>query len=214
MFNLKVIRFCQLCVINFLVIHLVGCAALLPVPSVPLTYHSLERLTSRTQKTATSPSANKPSVIINLPQAAAGFNTAHIMYRRSAHQLEYFAHNEWIDTPARMLAPLLVAAISQSSAFNAVILSPSHVTADFKLESEIIRLQQNFDVVPSTVQFTFRAYLINTATRKVVAWREFDESVTANTDNPAGGVLAANQAVNNVLDQLTVFCNESIVTLK
>ena len=48
----------------------------------------------------------------------------------------------------------------------------------------------------------------------MVAWREFDESVTAKTDNPAGGVLAANQAVNNVLDQLTVFCNESIVTLK
>jgi len=29
---------------------------------------------------------------------------------REPHKLEYFAHSEWVDPPARMLAPLIVAA--------------------------------------------------------------------------------------------------------
>lgn len=46
-----------------------------------------------------------PTLIVSPPHAAAGFDSQRIMYLRQADQLEYFAHNEWIDTPARMLAP-------------------------------------------------------------------------------------------------------------
>jgi cholesterol transport system auxiliary component len=34
----------------------------------------------------------------------AGFDSRHIVYVRQASQLAHYAHNEWVDTPARMVA--------------------------------------------------------------------------------------------------------------
>ena len=47
---------------------------------------------------------------------------------------------------------------------------------------------------------------MDSTTRRVLAWRVFDESVAAASDDPYGGVVAANRAVQTVLEQLAVFC--------
>jgi cholesterol transport system auxiliary component len=59
------------------------------------------------------------------------------------------------------------------------------------------------------VRFTLRAYLVDNSTRRVLAWREFDEGVAAASENPYGGVVAANRAVQSVLQQLAGFCAEA-----
>jgi phospholipid/cholesterol/gamma-HCH transport system substrate-binding protein len=53
-----------------------------------------------------------PALVVNPPHAPRRASTAQrILYvRDGAYQLEYFAHSEWVDPPARMLAPLIVAA--------------------------------------------------------------------------------------------------------
>ncbi len=51
-----------------------------------------------------------PSLLINPVAATAGFNVSDMVYIRQAHQIEYFAHHHWVDTPARMLEPLLLQA--------------------------------------------------------------------------------------------------------
>lgn len=131
------------------------------------------------------------------------------MYVRVAHKLEYFAHSEWIDTPARMLAPLLVAAIENGGAFRAVVTTPSAASGDIRLDTEILRLQHNFGPVPSEVRFTLRVYLVDNATRRVLAWREFDETVASASEDPAGGVTAANVAVQAVVKRLASFCADT-----
>ena len=88
--------------------------------------------------------ATAPTLIINPPHAAAGFDSPRIIYVRETHKLEYFAHSEWVDTPARMLAPLIVAAVENSGAFRAVVLTPSAAAGDLRLDTEIIRLQHEF----------------------------------------------------------------------
>ena len=192
-----------------------GCAALLPKPPVQPTFYSLDR--AALDAPLKAPPANAvanlmdgtPTLVINPPRAAAGFDSQRIIYTRESHQLEYFAHSEWIDTPARMLAPLIVAAVSNAGTFRAVVPTPSLAAGDIKLDTEIVRLQQIFGSGPSRVQFTMRAYLVDSATRRVLAWREFDETVTASSEDPRGGVDAANRAVQNVLRALTGLCNEA-----
>jgi cholesterol transport system auxiliary component len=195
-----------------------GCASLLPKPSVQPTFYSLDR--AALDAPAKLPTANgvaippetAPTLVINPPRAAAGFDSQRIIYTRESHQLEYFAHNEWIDTPARMLAPLIVASLSNAGTFRAVIPTPSLAAGDIKLDTEIVRLQQVFGSGPSRVQFTLRAYLVDSATRRVLAWREFDETVTATSEDPRGGVDAANRAVQNVLRALSGLCIEAAGT--
>ena len=150
-----------------------------------------------------------PTLIVNPPHAAAGFDSQHIIYVREPHQLEYYAHNEWVDTPARMVAPLIVAAIENSEAFRAVVLTPSSAAGDLRLDTEIVRLQHDLGSHPSHVRLTMRAYIVDNTTRRVLAWREFDEVVAAQGEHPYGGVIAANRAVQAVLEKLASFCTEA-----
>lgn len=153
--------------------------------------------------------ATAPTLIISPPQAAAGFDSSRIIYVREPYKLEYFAHSEWVDTPARMILPLIVAAAQESGTFRAAMPTPSAALGDLRLDSEIIRLQQDFGRRPSAVRFTLRAYLVDNLTRRVLARREFDASVPAASEDPYGGVVAANSAVRAVLEQLAAFCTEA-----
>ena len=153
--------------------------------------------------------ATAPTLIVSPPHAAAGFDSQRIMYLRQADQLEYFAHNEWIDTPARMLAPRIVAAVESSVAFRAVVQTPSPAAGEMRLDTEILRLQHEFLSAPSRVRFTLRAYLVESATRRVIASREFEAAVPAASEDPYGGVVAANRAVQTVLENLSAFCAEA-----
>jgi len=189
-----------------------GCDTLRPTATPPPSLYSLDngRIESRAPGVAPAPvSQAAPTLIVNPPHAATGFDSQRIIYVRKAHQLEYFAHNEWVDTPARMIAPLIVAAVENSGAFRAVVLTPSAATGDLRLDAEIVRMQHDFGTQPSRVQFTLRAYLVDNATRRVLAWREFDETVAAASEDPYGGVVAANRALQAVLQQLAGFCAEA-----
>ena len=187
-----------------------GCSAFLPKPPINTAYYALIGDTAKAQtvKNVDFKSA-LPTLIVNMPKAAAGFDTRRMIYTRTAHQLEYFARNEWVDTPSYMLQPLMVAAIEQTQAFNAVLPKLAAVKTDLRLESEMLGLLQDFNSKPSLVKFTLRATIIDNASGKVVALREFTNQVPADSDNPIGGVKAANLAVNTTLKQLADFCAET-----
>ena len=184
---------------------LCACSALRPAATPQTAFYSLNG-------TPAAPSRTTPdtalTLIVNPPHAAAGFDSARIIYVREPHKLEYFAHSEWVDPPARMLGALLVNALERSGAFRAVVLSPGAATGDLRLDTEIIRLQHEFQTQPSRVRFTLRAYLVDDKTRRVLAWREFDGHAAAASEAPYGGVVAANRAVQAVLDELSQFLTE------
>ena len=213
---MKLWKCSRLCVIGFVMVLASGCSTLLPAPPPQSTYYSLDGIPYEARATSipSTPISTKPTMIINIPRAAAGYDSRHIIYTRQAHKLEYFAHSEWVDAPAHMLAPLMMTAVERSGVFNAVVLSPSNIVGDFRLDTEIVRLQQEFDSQPSKVRFTLRVYIVNNATRKVIAWREFDETATAKSEDPYGGVVAANQAVQAVLEKLTAFSSEALMQNK
>jgi cholesterol transport system auxiliary component len=206
-------RLCLLCAASPLLTLAGGCGALRPAATPQSSFYSLDSARGAAAAPAaslrpTAPAA-APTLIINPPHAAAGFDSPRIIYVREAHKLEYYAHNEWVDTPARMLAPLIVAAVENSGTFRAVVLTPSAAAGDLRLDTEIIRLQHEFHTRPSRVRFTLRAYIVDNTTRRVLAWREFDETVPAASEDPYGGVVAANSAVQTVLENLSAFCAEA-----
>ncbi len=195
-----------------------GCGGLSPKSPSPPSFYSLDAanadaVTAASSRTAAARAANAaPTLIVNPPHAASGFDSRRIVYVRELHKLEYFAHSEWIDTPARMLAPLIVAALENGAAFRAVVLTPSAASGDLRLDTEIVRLQHEFGSAPSRVRFTLRAYLVEVKSRRVLAWREFDATVPSVSENPYGGVLAANRAIQTVLGELSAFCAETART--
>jgi phosphatidylserine/phosphatidylglycerophosphate/cardiolipin synthase-like enzyme len=127
-----------------------------------------------------------------------------------------FLHNDEINAVilgqgfgAQMLAPMIVAALQGSSAFRVVVLSPSTALGELRLDTEILRLQHDFSQQPSRVHFTLRAHLIDNKTRRVIRSQEFDASTPASSDDPYGGVVAANRVVQHVLVELAAFCSDA-----
>jgi cholesterol transport system auxiliary component len=146
------------------------------------------------------------SIVVSVPRTSPGYDSPRMAYVRKPHQIEYFAHNEWVDSPTRMLGPLLVQALDRSGAFKSVTLAPSRAAADLRLETEIVRLQQEFNGGPSRIHLTVRAQLIDVPHAVVLATREFDAFEVAPENTPYGGVLAANRAFSRVLTQIAEFC--------
>lgn len=184
---------------------LIGCASLIPKPPVLPAFYTLDGPRGEMADVPVSgtPSRPGPTVAVQRPQAAAGYDSARIVYTREAQRLEAFANSEWVDTPSRMLAPLIVAAVERSGAARAVVIAPTEVATDIGLDTDIVRLQHDFSVTPSVVRFTLRATWVDSRTRKVLAIREFDESAPSASEDPRGGVMAARQAVAAVLTRVS-----------
>ena len=185
-----------------------GCSALRPAVTPQPAFYALD--SGPVPGRAVHPAAPAaPALIVNPSRAASGFDSPRIIYTRAEHQLEYFAHSEWVDTPARMLGPLLVAALERSGSFGSVALTPGTATGDLRLDTEILKFQQEFGLRPSQVHFVLRAYLVDNRTRRVLASREFDGRVAATSEDAYGGVGAANVLVQDVLVQLAAFCADA-----
>jgi len=191
---------------------LAGCAgSLLPKPAQPPARFTLDGATA-VPAASTPPrlGANVPSLVVAVPRAASGYDSARMVYLRRPHELESFAFHEWVDTPAAMLAPLLVSVLQSGAGFKSVLLAPSAASAGWRLETELIRLYQDFGTQPSQVRLSLRAVLLDSATRQPIAWREFDVSVPATADNPVAGVQATHLAARELLAAVTAFCAEEV----
>ena len=192
---------------------LTGCSALRPTPVAPPAFYAVGSGTSpalRVPRTAAPERNALPTLLVSAPHAAAAFDSQRIIYQRQAFRLEYFAHSEWVEPPARMLAPLMVAALDRSGVFRAVVATPSSVAADLRLDTELVVLQHEFGSTPSRVRLTLRATLSDNSSRQVLGQVDLEHLANASSEDAYGGVIAANQATQSMLQALTVFCNQAV----
>ncbi len=191
-----------------------GCSLLLPAKLAPPTLYSFASPEPMMEKRPAQPvKSGAPTLIVNIPSAAPGFDSQQIVYIRKPHTFEYFRQSQWVDTPAAMLLPLVVKALERSGQFSAVIQVPTSAAGQLRLDIEIVRLQHEFLIVPGSVHVTLRAHLFDIVTRKIIAWREFDANVPSVSEDAYGGVLAASSAVRIVVEELVVFCGQAAANL-
>ncbi|MFP8779843.1 ABC-type transport auxiliary lipoprotein family protein [Hydrogenophaga sp. RWCD_12] len=182
-----------------------GCTGtLLPKAAQPPARFTLDSAMPETA--APTPPAGAPTLTVDLPRAAPGHDSRRMVFVRRPPELEAFGFHEWVEPPARMLAPLLVRALQDSGAFAAVLLAPSAAVGTWRLETSSLQLQQDFTRKPSQVRLGLRAVLLDSATREVLAWREFETGVDAAGDDPVSGAQAAQTAARQLALAVAAFC--------
>ena len=172
------------------------------VPSRPSEPTHTYILTADIQSGRKSVGPNAGTLLVNQPLARSGFNTQQMAYVKRDNELNYFAYNQWAETPARMLHPLLVSALESTNRWAAVVHMPSPVRGDYLLISENLLLQHEFTQEPSRVRIHLRLQLIRFKNFDVVGTREFTVLEKAQTDDPYGGVQAANAATERLLKEI------------
>lgn len=190
-----------------------ACSSLLgSQPQLPLTVYALDR-----DAPPGGPLAVRPGqrvLLLQPPEAAPGYDSTRMVYQRQPQTLEAYTQSAWVDTPARMLAPLLRRTLQDSGLFRAVVQAPGAAQADLRLDTQILRLQQNFLQHPSGVRFTLQATLTDQRTRQVLAWKVWDVTQAAGSDDAAGGAEAAGTAVQTALQQLLLFVQSNVAALR
>ncbi len=179
-----------------------GCTLVRPVRTESPKLFALEG----TFETPPGRDSDPQPLAIATPRARPGLDSARIVYVSRTYEVSFFAKSQWVDTPARMLAPLLVQALGASRRFQP-IRSGAGVAAALRLETEITALQQEFTVSPSQVRFALRAQLVDVAEHRIVATRDLEAVEPSASDDAYGGVVAANQAVHRLLRELAAWCD-------
>lgn len=124
---------------------------------------------------ALAPPARLPHVaaqlLVAVPVAPGGLDTARIALSRSAVSLDYFADAEWTDRAPLLVQTGLVDAFEKSGAVDAVARDSVGLRADFVLETEIRDFEAVYDSPngPPHVSIALTAQLIKIPERKIVA---------------------------------------------
>jgi cholesterol transport system auxiliary component len=177
---------------------LTGCAGLRGAGTAPQTW--------RLDLPAKLPAApdggpGATTLVIGPPRAAPGFESPRMLYSRRPHELAAFASHEWVDTPARMLGAVLAETLARSGDWFAVVTTPG-ARGDYRLDVTDLTLVQEFAQVPGQVRLGVRVQLVAIGSRRVLASHSFEVIEPTPSEDPYGGVIAANRAVASLLAEL------------
>lgn len=161
-------------------------------------------------KMATAPNKKQVSILISQPTTMAGYDTEAMLYVTKPYHLTEFANNSWSTTPAHMLFPLIIQSIESSHYFYVVASDPNVAKTDYRLDSQLILLEQNFMTKPSQLHLSMQVILLHTADNRAIAEATFYEQVPCQADTPYGGVMAANQATKKLTKRITQFVIDRI----
>lgn len=177
-----------------------GACVSLPRPE-PVTLYTIE------PRLAGEPAAGPgPTLLVPPPRAGPGLDGPRMAYVERPSQLQYFARSQWVEPPARLLGPALVRALERTGRFQAVTEVALASRPGLRLESEVVRLQQEFTARPSRVRVALRPELTDVAARRILGTRELEAEAVAPTDDPAGGAAAAGEAAGRVLTEAAAWC--------
>jgi cholesterol transport system auxiliary component len=131
-----------------------------------------------------------------------------MVYELQPDQINYFAENQWAAPPSQLLQPIIMHALLQSGLYKAVVAAPFAGIVSQRLDINLLQMQQLFWQRPSIYLMTLQLQLINQMTDQLIATKRLTIKIAAPSDNPQGGVTAANMAVKLVLIQIVNFCRQ------
>jgi cholesterol transport system auxiliary component len=182
-------------------ISLLGLVACSPV-KIPVTNQYQLNAYSTKQMSA---HARNISIWVTPPEAAAGYQTEQMIYVKKPYELAAFVKNSWTNAPGEMLYPLIVQSLQRTGFFHAVISSTYSLGADYRLDTQVLSLQQNFLKKPSVLEFSAKVVLTRIRDNKVLASRIITQHIPCSMDTPYGGVIAANVATRQFTAVLSDF---------
>lgn len=181
---------------------LTGCFS--PVVSTPVSHFTLSD-NFQAKRTAHKQHSLRKSVLVLMPVAAPAYTSEKMIYQNVPYKLSSYANSEWAAPPSHLLLPILAGAVRATGDFYAVMTPPFSGHADYLLVTKLLTFQQEFFKPVSQERVVIDASIIKMSTNRVVASRVFKSIVNAPSNDPYGGVLAANIAVNKLARRISTF---------
>jgi cholesterol transport system auxiliary component len=187
-------------------IWLLGACSILNRPEPATKNAYLLQGTQTAESTVTAATARHCLELrVSPPAAAPGFTTSGMMYVTEPPRLDYFARNEWVDTPARMLGAMIESRLDTAGLFGAIVSGATDIRTDLRLDTQLLRLAQEFEGDGSRVVLVVKVTVIDVTKRASLGSRTFSYAEPAPAANPEAGAQAANRAADRFMDDLLLF---------
>ncbi len=178
-----------------------ACSVFTPVSITPEKTYTLSQINPNSVKTRNT----GLTVMISVPTSTPAYDSSFMMYREHPYQLSYFTRNRWIAAPGDMIVPLLVKSLQNSGAYRAVVSAPFPGFSDVRVDVKVLDFYQDFITKPSHEVVTLNIQVVEMASHRILAAKTFSAAVKAPGNDPEGGVKAANEAVAQLLGQISRF---------
>jgi cholesterol transport system auxiliary component len=146
-------------------------------------------------------------LLIDVPLAPAGLDTARIALTRSAVSIDYFADSEWTDRVPLLIQTALLQSFENSRAITTIDRESVGLRADFILKPEIRHFEAVYDSAngPPEVWVAVNVRLVNPSDREVVAQSGFERRQRAAANDVPSIVAAFDEAVGAVMKDIVVW---------
>ena len=144
-------------------------------------------------------------VLVMPPRTTPIYDTIQMAYRTRPEDVAYFNQREWGATPSEMLYPLLVKTLENTHSFSAVLVPPYTGHYDYALRTEILELIQDFTSKPAILELSLRVQWSDYGAKQVIATKEVSVREPIMQKNSYAGVIAANEATAQALQQIAAF---------
>jgi cholesterol transport system auxiliary component len=195
-------RFSRRWLVGAMFIALTSCASLLGV-SPPA---NLYRITPKSTYPPGLPRLPQ-QLLVDVPIAPAGLDTARIALSRSAVSIDYFAASEWIERVPLLVQTALVASFENSKTITAIDREGIGLRADFVLRTGIRHFEAVYDSPngPPDLWVAINVRLVDSAERRIVAQAEFERRAAAAANDVPSIVLAFDEALGGVMKDIVVW---------
>ncbi len=148
---------------------------------------------------------SQSTLLITPTEAVNGYQTEQMHYSTQTYALNNFTKNAWFSPPATMIYSLMIQSIQQSGYFSAVSSGAYISKTEYRLDTQLLKLQQNFIKKPSVLELNVKAVLTRVADNQILVSRTFKQHIPCPYDSPYGGVIAANQATERLTKNISRF---------
>jgi cholesterol transport system auxiliary component len=182
---------------------LLGGCEILPQVSEPIDLYTL------TPKTSYGNHLPKVGwqLIVELPVAAAGLDTARIALQHTPYTLEYFARASWTDNAPAMVQTLLIESFESTGSILAVGREAIGLRPDFILKTDLREFQaiyyDNEGSAP-TILVRMNAKLVEMPERRIVASNTFEAKVPAASNAFKDIIAGFDDALGQVIKKIVV----------
>jgi cholesterol transport system auxiliary component len=146
------------------------------------------------------------TLLVMRPDTDPVYNTTRIAFTMQPYQISYYAVSHWIETPADMLTPLLVATMLKTNRFKTVIAPPFIGQYDYALRTQIKTMLIDYTQRLPVMRINIQAQLIGASSGRVLSSREFSTAVPLYQKSPYGAVVAANHGTSRLLAEIARWC--------
>lgn len=200
---MKTVKKIYLILLGFSLLSLSGCSVFMPV-TIPEIQNYQIGILHNTRENECTTLANKSDLQITRMKADAPYDSDNMYYSLERYQLNHYSRNQWVAAPVIMMTKAIQEKLLQSCQYNNVVSADFMTASKYRLNSQLIALQQDIRKDKSTVNLAVLVQLVDNKSNHVVRSKTFIEKIDVDP-NQHGYVVGVNQAVDKFLNNLLVW---------